>query len=443
MEKDKLLRDIDKQSNFRLEFNRFFALFKKYIKIIIRNKQNLFWIFGYPLLFMALFSIAFQGDNGRSSYTIVLINHDTDGIPEEQYSNSLSCNASMYIELVFDSPSFSKTFKRLEKFDNGTLLNEANAEILLKKEEIDALIILPENFSELVIGSTWWYRGAKNNLDIDSLDYLSDDFKDFIQYANTTTDFPTDSAPNIIIKTTADEVSQMVVENVFQGLVNDLVVNFNNLSRLEIEQYTLVATESVEFNMDTFDYLAPGIVAVGVLVAINNIATMFALDRHGGFMKRLDSTPVPRSIQLLGGGTAQFAFSAIQIIILLACLPLFGVDTAPGADWFLAFIMALSLSFTCIGIGFIIASFAKNPDSAGGISWIFILPLQFLGGGFWYMGGSFVKIIPSYYSINGLRQILVYGLGWSDVYQNIIINLIFGAIFMTIGLVMFSKKHQI
>ena len=52
----------------------------KFLKITFREKENWFWIFGYPLLFMVLFSVAFNSGSSRSSYNIAIVNYDTNGL---------------------------------------------------------------------------------------------------------------------------------------------------------------------------------------------------------------------------------------------------------------------------------------------------------------------------------------------------------------------------
>ena len=145
---------------------------------------------------------------------------------------------------------------------------------------------------------------------------------------------------------------------------------------------------------------APGLVVVGVLVGISNLSIMFAFEKSQGLLQRLDTTPVPRSILLFSGGIGQLAISSIQIAILLGMLPIFGVNISPDANWFLAFIIPLSLAFTCIGLGLILASFVKSTSAAGGIAWITIMPLQFLCGAFFPIEIGVSKFIPTFYTVN-------------------------------------------
>ncbi len=170
---------------------------------------------------------------------------------------------------------------------------------------------------------------------------------------------------------------------------------------------------------------------------------MFALEKSKNILQRLDTTPVPRSILLLSGGFGQLIISSFQIIILLGCLPLFGVNTSPDANWFLAFLIALSLAFTCIGLGLILASFVKSESAAGGLAWVLIMPLQTLGGAFFPLDNAVTKLIPTFYTVRAIRLVLIYGSPLSSVWQDILIILGFGFVFLSLGIIIFTKKRKI
>ncbi|MHA1584683.1 MAG: ABC transporter permease [Promethearchaeota archaeon] len=405
----------------------------KFLKITFREKENWFWIFGYPLLFMVLFSVAFNSGSSRSSYNIAIVNYDTNGL--DNLEINMGANVSLsFLSLFNENNSLSETFHNHPTFDNGSQITEEGALQLVNEEQLDAVIIIPENFSEVIIGSTWWYSFAKQGI---LLPNMSGDFNNLMMSLNQT-DFPAGN-PNIEIHTVADTVTGVVISNVFKSIINNLILSYNNLTTLDVQ----LDVGPKDRDLSWFDMAAPGIVAVAVLVGISSIGTMFAFERSHGLLRRLDTTPVSRSTILLSGGAAQFIFSAIQISILLACLPLFGVQIVSGANWFLAFLIVMALSLTCIGLGLILAGITRSEKGAGGIAWIFILPLQFLGGAFFPMEGIVPSLVPTSYAVNAIRLVLIYGMGWASVWQDILIVLGFGAVFSIIGLILFSKKNQI
>ncbi|WP_457556768.1 ABC transporter permease [Candidatus Harpocratesius sp.] len=429
----KSVKNKKKNKSILFFFQQSSALISKYLKITLREKENWFWIFGYPLLFMILFSVAFNNTNSRSTYTIAIINHDIEGLDDPLHD--LGGNASLYlIELFEENTSLSETFHYQKTYQNGTELTESGALELVNSEKIDGVIIIPKNFSESIIGSTWWYPLIKNGMIPPNID---DHFAQFAIAVNNTN--YTAGEPQLQVHTVADTVTGVVITNIFESIVNNIVLLYNNITTLKIEQ-TIGPDDR---NLTWFDMSAPGIIAVAVLVGISSVGTMFAFERSTGMLKRLDTTPVSRSTILLSGGSAQLIFSAIQISILLACLPLFGVNTSPGANWFLAFLIIMDLSLTCIGLGLILASFAKSTNAAGGLAWIIILPLQFLGGAFFPMDGIIQKFVPTYYAIRAIRLVLIYGARWSHIWEDLLIVFAFGVISTILGIIIFSKKKQI
>ena len=429
-----MISEIKKQSKYNSgHLKQFSTLVVKYLKVNFREKENLFWIFGYPLLFMVLFLIAFNSGGARSTYTVVIINYDTLNI--ENPETDIGANASLILLDLFDqNANFSESFNLQKSYSNGTEITERGARQLVEEEKIDGLIIIPQNFSEIIIGSTWWYPLVKQGIIPPN---TSEEFLSLMLSLNET-DYISGS-PTLEILTIADAVTGQVITSVFNGIVNNIILGYNNITSLTIEQNIGPKGRDLTW----FDMAAPGLVAIGVLVGISNLATMFAFEKSKGILQRLDTTPVPRSILLLSGGIGQLAISAIQVTILLGSLPVFGVNTSPDANWVLAFIIALSLAFTCIGLGLILASFVKSASAAGGLAWIVILPLQFLGGGFFPIESNITKFNPTFYTIRAIRQVLIYGASLSSVWQDILITLGFGFVFTCIGMIIFTKKRKI
>jgi ABC-2 type transport system permease protein len=425
---------------------RFFGLVNKNLKLSLRDKGNYFWVIGYPMLFIMIFALAFNTSGGqRSTYSVIFINEDVIGA-----TTDLEQNVSLTFLNLFDDSDpnneLAQTFLRKTMYANGTLFTKDDALALVAKGDVDAVIIIPQNFSEVVIGSTWWYQMMKSA----EFQMMPPEMQSGFQQGlpavwvaainNNSVVFPSNSSPALEIHSVPDTVTKAVIGGVFDGIMNDIVLSYNNVSRVE----TKVIESGVQFTLTPFDWMAPGIVIVGVTIAIMMIAQNFGLEKEKGLLRRLDTTPVPRSTQLLAGGFAQLIFSAVQIIILLSFLKIFGLQTAPTTNWGLAFLVALIMTIPCIGIGLIIAALVKSGSEAGGLSWIAILPLQFLGNAFFNLGDKgIMQAVPTFYGVKAMRDILVYGLGIVDILSDLLIIIGFGVVFLSIGLLVYHKKSQV
>lgn len=422
---------------------RFFGLVTKNLKNSVRDKGNYFWVIGYPVLFIIIYGLAFNagGITERSTYSVVFFNEDTIGA-----NNALEQNVSLTFLNLFNSSDpeneLTKTFIQKTTFENGSIITKEEALAMVNKGEIDAVIIIPKNFSEVVIGSTWWYKIMKSD-DFQSMPpeaqagFQQELPQEWIDSINSTA-FPSNGSPSLEIHCIPDLVTKAVISNVFDGIMNDIVLGYNAVSPVDTKITEAGSIQAISI----FDWAAPGILIGGVTVAIMMVANNFGIEKDKGLIRRLDTTPVPRSTQLLAGGFAQLIFSSIQIVILLIMLKIFGVQTAPNINWGLAFLNALIMALPCIGIGLIIAAIVKNGSEAGGVAWIAILPLQFLGGVFFDMGEGIGKYIPTFYGSRAMRNIMVYGAGFMDVWPDLLTNILFGIGFIVIGLIVFHKKSQ-
>jgi ABC-type multidrug transport system permease subunit len=86
----------------------------------------------------------------------------------------------------------------------------------------------------------------------------------------------------------------------------------------------------------------------------------------------------------------------------------------------------------------------KNGGEAGGLSWIAILPIQFLCNVMFNLGDSLVvRLDFATYGVRAIQNVIVRGLGWMDIWMDLLVDFLFGVGFIIIGLVIFQKKSQV
>ena len=426
---------------------RILGLTSKNLKISFRDRGNYFWVFGYPMIFVLIFAMAYNsGGSERSTYSFAIINED----PIDA-NNVLESDASRIFEDLFNATlnldsDLPKSFVRRTQWENGSFLTKDEAIKLVAEGKLDAVIILPKNFTESIIGSTWWYKQIKS----EGFESLPPEVKQgmltqmpptYMQaILDNSSTIPLNQSVQLEIHTKVDPVTKAVINSVFQGIVNDIILSFNDIKPLEVNTQVAGITQSFTI----FQWCVPGFIIVGVTISIMMIAQYFGLEKEKGLLKRLDTTSVPRNTVFTSGALAQIVFSSIQILILFGMVLLVGYRAADNANWALAFLNALIMTIPCIGIGLIIASLIKNASDAGSLSWIAILPLQFLGNGFFYIGDEgIVRLIPTFYGIRAMQNIMLRGWGITEVLPDMLMTLAFGVVFLTIGLMIFNKKLQV
>ncbi|MBY8982941.1 MAG: ABC transporter permease [Candidatus Lokiarchaeota archaeon] len=393
---DKKNKKIKTRKQFKTP--RLFHLTVKNTKTMFRDRTQLIWLIGYPLLIIFIFSLAFGGSSGHPVYNIAILNDDTNdsGFPgnpsefSEILISVLMINGSDFINIKSNENNYT---------DNNEILTSVEDD--LKYERISAIIFIPTNFTE---------------------------------------DIYTNRTPSINIKTTPDQVVQGVISSIVQQIVDYIIISYNNGTPCNISLEVFSNTVKIT----NFDWLAPGYAILGVTVCISQMAMHFAEEKEKGTLKRLCTTPVARKDILLSGMASQLIVAAFQIILILLLLWLFGAYFHPQANLFLLFGIPMLFTFTSLGFGLILASFVKNQNSAGGFVWFVILPLQFLGGLFFPFNNSITQYIPTSYAAHAMRSVMINGVtSWSVIGTDILVVLGFGIITSLIGILLFQRKRSI
>lgn len=198
----------------------------------------------------------------------------------------------------------------------------------------------------------------------------------------------------------------------------------------------------VALGVDVYDFMAPALIIIGPTVIISQLAAHFAEEKELGTLQRLITTPASRSIILLSGLFSQLIVAAVQIIILILASLLLGAKFDPNVNIILLFFIPFLLAFTSLGFGLLLASFVKTAGSAGGLAWVIILPLQFLGGIFAHP--PIIEFLPTTLAVEALRSVMTNGIATFDaIGLNLIFVGVWGVIAIIIGILLFQRKTAI
>jgi ABC-2 type transport system permease protein len=94
------------------------------------------------------------------------------------------------------------------------------------------------------------------------------------------------------------------------------------------------------------------------------------------------------------------------------------------------------------GIGFLLASAGRDLMSvmAWGLPAIIVLAVPAFGVMFPGTVSDWVKVIPSYYLVDTVHLSANFGLGWGDIWQNLLILLGFDIAFIGLGIIALRRK---
>ena len=360
----------------------------KNMKTMFRDRPQLAWIIGYPLILIFVFSLAFGFTGSLPKFELIIFNEDPNQ-PEDMDFYSI-----VFIDILENNLT---DYIKIDQ-ENYT---ESEAEKELKYERVDAIIFIPNNFTETII----------NNQTV-----------------------------KLLIKTTPDIVAEGAIGSISKQIIDLLIIYHNNGTPSEI----VIDRFKNTVQITAFDMMAPGFIIAGVTVCISQLALHFAEEKEIGTLERLSTTPVSRRNILLSGLLSQLIVITIQVILLILLLMLFGAYFVPGVNYLALILIPLLFSFTCLGLGLLLASFTKSQSSAGGLAWFIILPLQFLGGVFFEMDNPVSDYIPTSYAVHAMRLVMISGVtSWDAIGTDILVLLGFGIISTLLGIILFRRKTAI
>lgn len=199
---------------------------------------------------------------------------------------------------------------------------------------------------------------------------------------------------------------------------------------------------SVAYGTEVFELVAPGLLVIGPLVIISQLASHFAEEKELGTLQRLTTTPVSRFTILLSGLSSQLVVGTIQTVILVIFAAFFGAYFHPSVNIPLLFVIPILVTFSSLGFGLILASFVQSSSSAGGLAWFIILPLQFLGGTL--AAEPVVDFLPTSQAVEAMQSVMIHGNASFDaIGLNLISILIWGIVGVIFGVVLFQRKTAI
>jgi len=213
-----------------------------------------------------------------------------------------------------------------------------------------------------------------------------------------------------------------------------------------VQPYKVQTQGVVPGTSNYFDFLAPGIMAMVVMMSVmTGLPGAISQEKEIGTMDGMMVAPINRLSIILGKTLSQTVRGMLQgaIILVLAVL-LFGV-TIHGSI-LLVFGLLLLGVFSFVGLGIVLTSFAKDQQTATMLMTTLMFPMMFLSGVFfpiqqmpWNMQ-DISKVLPLTYASDALRKVMVLGAGIPDITTDLAILIVFGAVLTAIAVPVFRRQ---
>lgn len=195
--------------------------------------------------------------------------------------------------------------------------------------------------------------------------------------------------------------------------------------------------------MEQFDYFGPFLLGFFIFLFVFLIAGIsFLRERTTGTLERLLSSPL-RKWEIVAGyilGFGVFSFIAVYAIYVLGMLmegPLVYV-----------LLITFMLSLTALTLGTLLSAFAHNEFQMMQFIPIIVIPQIFFSGLFnldtispWlsWIG----PVTPLYYAADALKDVMIRGSGWNEIYLNLLALLGFSLIFIFCNIFALRKYRRI
>lgn len=379
--------------------------FKYSLKILLRNKELLFWTFIFPIILGTFFSMAFSNIEKEESLNIIDIAIVDSGFYQ-------------------DNDIYKKTFEYLsdknnkDRLFNAVVTNLDNAKKLLIDNKITGYLLFGSDDVRIVV--------FKNGINETILKYVVDEIESQKEVSS-----------NLIKKEIMDnngEVNYSDLINKINGLFNDDQVKLNNISNKNlsytmVEFYTLIAMAAL----------------YGSIIAMT--ATNKAIANVSNVGMRSSVAPIKKSMILLGGFLASYIVQVIGLSLLFI-YTIFVLKVDYGNDFLAVVLLSLAGSLVGLSLGVTVSTLIKSSEGTKtGIIIAITMFWCYLSG---MMGIStkylFDKNLPFLNKVNpagmitdGFYSLYYYGVG-SRFEKNIISLIIFSLLLFLISLISLRRQ---
>lgn len=323
------------------------------IRRTFRDKTALFFTFLFPLIFLFVFGGIF-GQNKGTSFKVAVINQSSSPL------------AKQLVEQINGN--------KLYKVSAGTNTLDA-AKDKMNRGQLDAAIVLPENFGQQQNGSAIPSGQA------------------VVYYTQNTQQ--------------ASQALTSILQAQFEAINQKFVSNQ--------QPFSVTATQLNVQGLTQFDYTFAGLVGFSIIgLGIFGPVNVFPELKKQGILRRLHTTPLRVWQYFMANAVSQTVVGMMTIALLFAvAITVFHLNVV--GNWF-ALIAFIAFSIVMVlGIGLALGGWAKNERQAAPLSNIVVFPMLFLSGTFfprflmpvWLQNVSnFLPLTPV---IEGIRLIATEG----------------------------------
>jgi ABC-2 type transport system permease protein len=398
--------------------DRTLSITRKTLLELLREPLLLGLMLLFPPMLVGFYYIAFgQTESGLATYLHVLVvNEDagvtmTDGTSLDSQDRRWQASEEL-IEVMRETE-----YEGQPVFDVAVVTDRRAAEIALRERKASLLLAIPPDFTQAVVDGS---AGV-------------------------------DRASPAIVSLVGDPGADSFVfaRSFIEGLLRQFtkqVMGWQD-DTLTVAYEFLPGTGT----MSDFDFGVGGVIVFGIMFTMISTATVLVRENVMGTLRRLRLTRVGASDLLLGATLAQMVAAAVQIPIT------FGAAVAMGfrsnGSLLLVMGIGLLLSLSAVGLGLIIACFARNDGEAANLGAGALVPMVFLSGALYPMpdvpimtiAGRTIQIydiLPATHASEAMRRVLVFGKGPGAIAYELVAMTLLSVSLLAMGAALYQRLQM-
>jgi ABC-2 type transport system permease protein len=381
---------------------------------LFRNRLGMAMLILMPLFMMVMVGYIYPSNSTLSNVPIALANQDAP------FTNSTLgiYNSTLGSQIFLSNLTLINENRSYFTFTNATGIDQIRS--LVQDGTVEGGILIPDNFTQSL------FTGNQGTVII-----VTDE-------SNPQVSATIQAALTAVFQRMGTAMAQQTVEG-----LNSTITSNNSLAI--VQPYNIQTQGVVSGHFSYFDFIAPGIVALTVMMSVmTGLPAAISHEREIGTLDGMMVAPINRLSIILGKTLAQTARGLLQgAIILTLATVLFGV-TIHGSLLLVIGLLLLGI-FSFVGLGVVLTSFAKDQETAMMLMMTLMFPMMFLSGVFfpiqqmpWYMQ-DISKILPLTYASQALRKVMVLGAGVPAIATELTVLIVFGVVMTAIALPVFRR----
>ena len=443
---------------------KFLSLAIKALKQTIRDRRSLFFLLLFPIVFMIIFAFAFGSPSslgtGTAPHEIAVINLD-QGATVSTNNTTERINSGVNFTQLLENITYAQTDTHMFTLNN---VSADQALAMLKSRSLDAVITIPENFSQAVVSLANASARAETTSDI-GLRVINGSTAQLP--VNTTLPKQSNVTAQVIVEgdtgSAAFGAAQGLIFNVLQQYQGQIQATAIRQVDATLAQNQSQSNASIDYisaavqpltgtrSLTLFDYQAPGLIVFALLMQVSSVAQDLTRESDRGTLGRLKLSNM-RSFDLLFGTLLTWILIAVaQILLLLGVAVALGFSWADGANSIgLAVLVGIIGGIASISLGLLLAAFTTNERQAAQLGVLIAVPVSFLTGAFFplpneILGTAFgttfqvYDLLPWTQVADALRQVLIYGSGFGAVAVYVGFAIVLTAILFVVGVISYSR----